>query len=170
MQQIFPLKSTIAQLKESMLKKQQELFKLECQNKPKLRSFMMFKDFGKQPPHVGKPLSFLERRIVSKLRLGVLPLRIETGRYLRPLVPEHQRTCYCTSGQVESQYYVLFQCQMYRNLREAWLNKLVKPENFDNLTPQEKLKTVLNMSENVKHTAQFLLSLMDQRRLLNTMY
>ena len=170
MQHIFPLKNTVAQLKEAMFKKQRDLFKLECENKPKLRTFMMFKDFENQSPHIGKPLSFLERRIISKLRLGVLPLRIETGRYLRPLVPEHQRTCYCTSGQVESEYYVLFQCQMYRNLREAWLNKLVKPENFDNLTPQEKLKTVLNMSENVKHTAQFLLSLMDQRRLLNTMY
>ena len=119
---------------------------------------------------MGKPLSFLERRIVSKLRLGILPLCIETGRYLRPIVPEHQRTCYCNSGQVESEYYVLFQCQMYRNLREAWLNKLVKPDNFDNTTPQEKLKTVLNRPENVKHTAQFILSLMDQRRLNNTMY
>ena len=119
---------------------------------------------------MGKPLSFLERRIVSKLRLGILPLCIETGRYLRPIVPEHQRTCYCNSGQVESEYYVLFQCQMYRHLREAWLNKLVKPDNFDNTTPQEKLKTVLNRPENVKHTAQFILSLMDQRRLNNTMY
>ena len=58
MQQIFPLKSTIAQLKESMLKKQQELFKLECQNKPKLRTFMMFKDFGKQPPMWVSPSHF----------------------------------------------------------------------------------------------------------------
>merc|ERR1712208_17151 len=119
---------------------------------------------------MGKPLSFLEHRIISKLRLGILPLRIETGIYLRPIVPENQRTCYCNSGQVESEYYVLFQCQMYKKLREAWLNKLVKPDNFDNASPQEKLKTVLNESENVKHTAQFILSLMDQRRRNNTMY
>ena len=79
-------------------------------------------------PHVGKPLSFKERRIISKIRLGILPLRIETARYLRPVVPECQRTCYCGSGLVESEYYVLFECQVYKSLREAWLNKLVKTQ------------------------------------------
>ena len=51
--------------------------------------------------------------------------------------------------------------------------------NIDHLNPIEveievglglSLATVLLRSENVKHTAQFILSLMDQRRLYNTMY
>ena len=49
MQQIFPLKNTVAQLKAAMFKKQIDLFKLLCENKPKLRTFMMFKDFENQP-------------------------------------------------------------------------------------------------------------------------
>merc|ERR1712055_88533 len=97
-QQIFPVKSTIVQLKESLLQKQKSLFKSKCEEKPKLRTFVTFKDFENQPPHVGKPLSFKERRIISKIRLGILPLRIGTARYLRPVVPECQRTCYCGSG------------------------------------------------------------------------
>ena len=59
-QQIFPTKSTIKQLKSSMYKMQQQLLKTECENKPKLRTFMLFKDFENLPPHVGKPLSFVE--------------------------------------------------------------------------------------------------------------
>ena len=91
MQQIFPVKDVIPQLKMSMLSKQQELVETECQGKPKLRTFIMFRDFQTLPPHVGKPLSFIERRTISKLRLGILPIRLETVRYLKPVVPENQR-------------------------------------------------------------------------------
>ena len=169
-QQIFPSKTTIAQLKSSMYKKQLELVKTECESKPKLRTFLLFKDFRNLPPHVGKPLSFVERRIISKLRLGILPIRLETARYSRPILPANQRICYCNSGEVESEYYVLFTCSIYNNLREAWLNKLCIPENFRQLPNHEQLSLVLNEPENVKHTAQYLVSLMDLRSLKNKVY
>ena len=169
-QQIFSTKSTIMQLKTSMYKKQQQLLKTECESKPKLRTFMLFKDFENLPPHVGKPLSFVERRFISKLRLGILPLRLETARYLKPKLPEHERICYCNSGEVESEYYVLFHCPMYNDLRRQWLRKLCIPENFNELTKVEKLKMVLNKSENVRHTAQYIVSVMDLRSLLNKVY
>ena len=101
---------------------------------------------------------------------NILPIRLETARYLRPVVPENQRLCYCNSGEIESEYYVLFKCQKYNNLREAWLSKLTKPDNFLHLPSQDKLKLVLNDPENVRHTAQFVVSLMDIRRLLNDQY
>ena len=169
-QQIFPAKATIMQLKNSMLKKQQQFLKTECENKPKLRTFMLFKDFENLAPHVGKPLSFIERRSISKLRLGILPLRIETSRYLRPKLPENERVCYCNSGEVESEYYVLFQCPMYKDIRKAWLKNIRIPENFNELTKAEKLKVVLNDSENVRFTAKYIVSVMDLRSLLNTAY
>ena len=157
-------------LTTSMREKQQDLIKTECENKPKLRTFLLFKDFQTLPPHVGKPLSFVERKTISKLRLGILPIRIETARYIRPILPEDQRLCYYNSGQVESEYYVLFQCPMYNNLRQTWLNKLFLPENFHTLEQNEKLKIVLNEAQNVRHTAQYLVSLMDLRCLLNKAY
>ena len=169
-QQIFSIKDIIYKLKTSMREKQQDLIKTECENKPKLRTFLLFKDFQTLPPHVGKPLSFVERKTISKLRLGILPIRIETARYIRPILPEDQRLCYCNSGQVESEYYVLFQCPMYNNLRQTWLNKLFLPENFHTLEQNEKLKIVLNEAQNVRHTAQYLVSLMDLRCLLNKAY
>ena len=169
-QQIFPTKATILELKGSMHKKQQQTLKTECENKPKLRTFILFKDFQTLPPHVGKPLSFVERRTISKLRLGILPLRIETARYLRPILPENQRVCYCNSGEVESEYYVLFICKMYNSLRKSWLEKIFIPDNFRYLSKSEKLKLVLNRPENVRQTAQYLISVMDLRSLLNKVY
>merc|ERR1712074_53527 len=117
-QQIFSQKETIQNLKSLMFEKQRELVKVECENKSKLRTFMQFKDFKTLPaPHVGKPLSFVERRTISKLRLGILPLRVETARYTRPIIPENQRVCHCNSGEVESEYYVLLRCAMYNKQR-----------------------------------------------------
>ena len=169
-QHIFNCKEIVSKLKLSMAKKQQEIIKFECENKPKLRTFMLFKDFQTLPPHVGKPLSFVERKTISKLRLGILPLRIETARYTKPIIPENRRVCYCNSGEVESEYYVLFRCAMYNKQRRSWLNKLILPANFLDLNETEKLKLVLNIPENVRHTAQFLVSVMDLRCQLNKVY
>ena len=121
-------------------------------------------------PHIGKPLSFVERRSISKLRLGILPLRLETARYLRPILPENERVCYCNSGEIESEFYVLFQCTMYHDLRQAWLGNLCIPENFNNLPKNEKLKLVLNEAQNVRLTAQYIVSVMDRHSLLNKVY
>ena len=59
---IFPVKNVVAQLKTSMMEKQIDLTKAECLAKPKLRTFVRFKDFGTLPSHLGKPLSFIERK------------------------------------------------------------------------------------------------------------
>ena len=154
-----------------MFEKQRQLVKVECEKKPKLRTFMQFKDFQTLPaPHVGKPLSFVERRTISKLRLGILPLRVETARYTRPIIPESERLCYCKSGDIESEYHALFSCCVYNDLRQGWLNKICIPDNFLVLPGEEKLSLVLNHPENVKPTAQFLIQLMDLRHLKNKDY
>ena len=131
---------------------------------------MLFKDFKTLPPHVGKPLTFVERRAMSKQRLGILPLRLETARYLRPILPENERVCYCNSGKIENEYYVLFECKMYNDLRQTWLENLFIPGNFNSLSKSEKLKLVLNEAINVRLTAQYIVSVMDRRSLLNKVY
>lgn len=170
-QQIFSQKETIQNLKSLMFEKQKQLVQVECENKPKLRTFMQFKDFQTLPaPHVGKPLSFVERRTISKLRLGILPLRVETARYTRPIIPENERLCYCKSGDIESESHALFSCCVYNDLRQGWLNKICIPDNFLVLPGEEKLGLVLNHPENVKPTAQYLIQLMDLRNLKNKDY
>ena len=169
-QLMFPVKPIVKQLEESLYKVQLTQVENICRNKPKLRTFVTFKDFNNIPPHVYKPLSFLERKTISKIRLGILPIRLETARFIRPILPEDQRLCYCNSGDTESEYHVLYICQKYQNLRQLWLNKLTKPHNFDALPINEKFQIVLNNPVNVRYTAQYLINILDLRRLLNNLY
>ena len=169
-QLMFPVKTIVKQLEESLYKMQLVRVEDICRNKPKLRTFVTFKNFNDLPAHVFKPLSFLERKTLSKIRLGILPIRIETARYLRPIVPENQRYCYCNTGEPESEYHVLFICGKYDNLRQVWLSKLNKPPDFSTLPHHDKFKVVLNDPKNVKYTAQFLIDMLDLRRLLNNLY
>ena len=56
-----------------------------------------------------------------------------------------------------------FFCRIYDELRRAWLQKLIKPENFMQLEACEKFKIIFNESSNVKATAQFVIDLYDIR-------
>ena len=169
-QMVFPTRSGKDSLKLSMLSKQLQLVEHELRLKSKLRTFNIFKDFTRIPPHVGKPLTFIERKTLSKLRLGVLPLRIETARFTRPVLPESQRFCYCNSGEIETEYHLLFECQKYSDQREAWFAKMNIPQSFSNLPDKNQLQLVLNEPDNVRHTAQYLLKVVDSRSLLNKLY
>ena len=112
--------------------------------------------------NVGKPLSFTERRIIIRLRIGILPVRLETARYSLPIIPEDQRVCFCGSGRIEPEFYLLFECEMYKDLRNSWLKSLNLPDNFKDLDRGDKFKVVLNDSLNVKQSAKYLLAVMDQ--------
>ena len=59
--------------------------------------------------------------------------------------------------------------QLQRN-RNILKEQLCIPDNFQQLSEQEKLKTVLNNPENVKQTAQYLIKVMDLRSLVNKAY
>ena len=69
-EQIFPVKSVVLKIQNSMKNKQIENAMIACNDKPKLRTFVTFKDFKSISPHMTKPLSFIERKMISKLRLG----------------------------------------------------------------------------------------------------
>ena len=153
-----------------MLRKQRQSLEQKCRTKPKLRTFNIFKDFTCMPPHVGKPLTFIERKTLSKLRLGVLLLRIETARFVRPILPENQRFCYCNSGEIESEYHLLFKCPKYSDQREAWFAKIDISPTFLDFSVKKQFQIVLNRPENVRHTAQYLVRVMDMRSLINKSY
>ena len=90
---VFCLKTTVGDMTSSLKIKQQDYLTNECGFMPKLRTFNLFKDFQDQPAYITKPLTFHLRRMLARTRLGCLPLRVETGRYSVPRLPEHQRTC-----------------------------------------------------------------------------
>ena len=80
-------------LKQSMLVKQTVDLQSKCNLMPKLRTYTKFMEFGKTPAYLLKPLSFVQKMFLAKTRLAALPLRLETGRYERPRLPEQDRLC-----------------------------------------------------------------------------
>ena len=91
--EIFPLKPTILSMTETLKLKQFNEIKTECLIMPKLRTFILFKDFENQPSYLIKPLNFFQRRALANLRIGSFKLKIETQRYFRPKIPYEQRFC-----------------------------------------------------------------------------
>ena len=119
----FNVKSTTTEMQEIFKTQQQNYLKAECQEKPKLRTFIKIKNFTEIPAYVVKPLSFVQRRFIGKTRLGSLQIRLETGRYSRPVLAEHLRICLiCDQGnpegqQIENEHHFIFICSTYDNLR-----------------------------------------------------
>ena len=77
----FHLHQTVSNIKEIFKSQQREFLSSECAQKPKLRTFVLFKDFQEQPAYITKPLALHQRRMMAKTRLGCLPIRLETGQY-----------------------------------------------------------------------------------------
>ena len=96
----------------------------------KLRTYALFKREWRLEPYLTCIEDRNKRVLLSKFRIGICPLRIETGRYeqvsrnVRGL-PESQRTCKCcvhTSDMVENEHHFLLVCPAYDHERKQLLN------------------------------------------------
>jgi len=156
----FNVKETVQSMSDTLMQRQSQILERECSLKPKLRTFMTFKDFNFRENYTYLTLSFFQRRTLGKFRLGCLPLRLETGRYQVPRLPEDQRICLAcdTENEVENESHFMFQCGAYKDERDSWLSKMTLPENFIDQPDADKFKVVLNNPTNVKHTANFIIA------------
>ena len=58
---------------------------------------------------------------MCQFRSGVLPLRIETGRFIGEAL--NRRLCrFCNTGAVEDEKHFFFECALYNNLRTTIFN------------------------------------------------
>ena len=138
--------------------------KAMCLSKPKLRTFVTFKEFGETPSYILMPMSFILRKYLALTRLSNLAIRMETGRFERPPIPENFRVCpTCSENVIENESHLIFHCETYHSLRQNWFSKVVLPQNFQEIEVSQKLKIVLNDSKNVKVTAQFILDAYNAR-------
>lgn len=71
----------------------------------------------------GTPYNHVQQLI--RLRTGAHHLAIETGRWSRPSIPREERLCpRCTSGVVEDEVHLLFECSAYEHIRQAYQSDL----------------------------------------------
>ena len=80
------------------LKERQEVL-----NKPKLILYKLLKENFQTEKYCEMNLTRSQRSLLGKLRLGALPIRVETGRY--NLLERNQRLCMvCNKGNIEDEY------------------------------------------------------------------
>ena len=148
-----------------MKARQNAELRMRCADKPQLRHYIQFKTFDIKPPLLIKPLSFIQRKFLTRLCTSCLELRICTGRYQR--MPEVDRICQVTEqcetdAEVETEFHFVLRCSGYTDIRQQWLKSLVLPVNFDQLPDAGKMAVLINL-ENVKLTAQFIVEAFNQR-------
>ena len=82
-------------------------------------------------------MSQTHRTAFAKFRAGVAPLRIETGRYEG--LHLSQRVCPFCSAYVEDEYHVMFQCDLYNELRqELFQTAMIQNSSFENMSNDDR--------------------------------
>ena len=96
----------------------------EFANSVKLQELSIIREnFTETAPHLLADLSKALRSKLSRLRLGLVPIRIETGRMARE--PVNERVCpMCQEGKIENIEHWLFECSAYDQNRNALISKI----------------------------------------------
>ena len=126
------------------------------QSKPKLRTYKIFKTRYETEPYITANISRSERSFIAQLRSGILPLRIETGRFSR-IELEHRTCQLCDLNVIESEEHFLFSCPFYNEFRNQFYDMISNiDQNFNlNLYNEEKFKIIMNKTC-VKATSKFI--------------
>ena len=115
----------------------------ELDKQQKLRTYKLFKESFQTEVYVQINMPKSTRSFIAQLRSGVLPLSIETGRFLNLKVEE--RLCrFCENNAVEDELHFLFNCPLYTTLRIEFYNQVNRFLSIDALNDAAKLKVLMN--------------------------
>ena len=115
-----------------------DIWRNSVQEVSKLRTYRNFKTVFETENYVNLNLSKIERSHLAQFRSGILPLRVETGRYSNESVEE--RLCiFCKNQETETEFHFMFDCPLYIECRVNFFGKLLIEENFTDLNHADKL-------------------------------
>ena len=146
-----------------LFRKESQEWKNKVEASRKLRTYKIFKEGVETEPYVFCILNRGYRSVVARLRAGVLPLEIETGRW--SAIPAEHRYCrLCNNGCVEDEIHFVFNCEIYIPERVRLF------ENVEHLVPgfmekdlNGKLQ-VLMSKEVINIFAKFLFIIFNKRQ------
>jgi hypothetical protein len=144
----------ILELSESIIEYNRVWFNDLCNSSVKLRTYRLFKDNNEEEPYLKMFLPRSIRSGLSQFRLGVFPLRIETGRYKREKLED--RICiFCDNEEVETEFHFLLKCDLYKNERQTLIKKVAELKgDINELNDDELFVTLLR--DFPKQTAYYL--------------
>ena len=129
-------------VEKKILDKYKTAWKSALDKKPKLRTYRKIKEHFGPEKFVLLNLTRPERSILSQIRCGSLPLKIETGRYQN--LPAEERICeLCDLEEVEDEIHFIFRCPLYDEQRKSLMSELT-PINWTN-EESETLKTLFSL-------------------------
>ena len=116
-------------------------------------------------------LPFIVRKRLAQIRLGVLPIRIESDRYARDSVAAELRYCKqpkCVNQSrnsnllVEDEMHFMLHCKQYEKLRSDLFQKVEMP-GFSQLTNHLQFKHLLTCDHLARFVGQYVIDAFDQR-------
>ena len=165
-------------LENSLASRDQYKLRSDCLKSDKLRTYNSL--FTSNIPYFSVIsytrlcLPFILRKRLAQLRLGCLPIRIETDRYTRPIVHRDQRYCLqpnCdntvsnlsdNAKHIENEYHFIMKCSQYDQLRSEMFAQ-IQADEFSQMNDDAKFIFLLTTPSVAKLVAQFIVNAFDAR-------
>ena len=125
----------LEQFKQEIFVKESENWQNEIQKMAKLRTYRIFKQTFGQEAYLCSNISKIERAHLAQFHFGILPLKIETGRFIRQALPE--RICnLCQLNEIENEIHFLIKCPKYETLRQVLYQKIISTNQNNEIVLQ----------------------------------
>ena len=111
----------------------------------KLRFYKLLKGSFKIEPYIDQIKNRNQRQWLSRYRTSAHTLRIETGRYTRPVTPIEARCCvYCKDKSIDNEKHFILFCETFKLKRQCFIGRLnVLNPKFSFMSNEEKLNFIL---------------------------
>ncbi len=110
-------------LKIKLMANARNTWHVESLGKTKLCTFVKIHDFDDRKVLLKVNLERHNRSLVAKIKSGILPLRLETGRYKG--INRDDRTCQvCDKPEVEDEVHFLFRCKKLKKIRKPYVKSI----------------------------------------------
>ena len=103
-----------------LINKMKDEWRVNVSLKPKLKSYIIFNSSFGEEEYLTCLRSRAKRSLLSQLRLGILPLEIEVGRF-RGIDLENS-ICKMCNINIENECHFLCECPCYQDYRDTLLN------------------------------------------------
>ena len=103
-------------------------WKEELENKPKLRTYKLFKNDFQTEDYVYCN-DRLKRSLFAQICVGILPLRVETSSFNNYALNDRQ-CIMCPIQEVENELQFICRCPIYEDLRTTYFQLLHKNHQF----------------------------------------
>ena len=136
----------------------------KVRNTPKLRTHLKFKTTHETENYVKLNLQRNERSVLAQFRCGVLPLRIETGRFVGEK-PDERLCRLCNDNTPEDETHFLLDCTLYTLIREQWFKdiiQIISVNSWIQMNNSDKMKLLI--CGYPRQTANYLVNAFLKRR------